>query len=230
MIPNILAVEDCIDNQNLLKTALQQTCNILFANNLKEAKTILENYEIQLILLDINLPDGSGFEFCSALQSETRTQNIPVIFQSAKSGVSDKVLGLALGAEDYITKPFDILEMRARVESKLRKLVSKDNESTLFQRGPLHFELMTYSLFMKEGDSSTKIEMTPIEFKLLLKLARAHGNVLSRSQLIDSVWGGTTFVEDRSVDRHISSIRRKLGKCFAFVQTVPGIGYQFKAS
>jgi DNA-binding response OmpR family regulator len=230
MIPNILAVEDCLDNQALLKIALGHSCNLLFASTLKDAKVTLDNHEVHLILLDINLPDGNGFEFCSTLQSDARTQKIPVIFQTSKAGISDKILGLALGAEDYITKPFDILELRARVESKLRKLKKEDIENTVLRKGQLVFELMTYSLFINDGSLSTRIEMTPIEFKLLLKLARASGHVLSRTQLIDSVWGGTTYVEDRSVDRHVSSIRRKLGKCVSYLHTVPGVGYQFKVA
>lgn len=230
MMPTVLTVEDCIDNQVLVKTALGQACHVLFAASLQEAKEILAKNDIHLILLDVNLPDGNGFEFCTYLQSEIRTQKIPVIFQTAKNAVSDKVLGLALGAEDYVTKPFDILELRARVESKLKRMLKEGAETTQLQRGDLQFELQTYSLFVNEDNTLKKIEMTPIEFKLLLKLARSNGHVLSRQQLIDSVWGGTTFVEDRSVDRHISSIRRKLGRCVSYLHTVPGIGYQFRVN
>lgn len=229
MMPTVLAIDDSKEIHPFLKTALSQTCSLLLAGSLKEAEEILAKNEIHLILLDVGLPDGSGFDFCTALQSQDATQKIPVIFLTGKVGVGDKVLGLALGAEDYVTKPFDVLELRARVESKLKKFLYYAKEETYFQRGSLKFELSTYSIYLNENSGNQKLNMTPIEFKLLLKLARSPGYVLSREQLIDSVWGDSVYIEDRSVDRHISSIRKKLGTCSSYIRTVPGLGYQFLA-
>lgn len=229
MMPTVLAVDDSREIYPFLKTALGQTCSLLLAGSLREADDILTKNEVHLILLDVGLPDGSGFDFCTNLQSQDATQKIPVIFLTGKVGVGDKVLGLALGAEDYVTKPFDILELRARVESKLKKFLYNAKEESYFQRGNLKFDLSTYSIYLNELSGSQKLGMTPIEFKLLLKLARAPGYVLSRDQLIDSVWGDSVYIEDRSVDRHISSIRKKLGGCSNYIRTVPGLGYQFLA-
>ncbi|MBK9322918.1 MAG: response regulator transcription factor [Bdellovibrionaceae bacterium] len=229
MMPTVLAVDDSREIHPFLKTALGQTCSLLLAGSLREADDILTKNEVHLILLDVGLPDGSGFDFCTNLQSQDATQKIPVIFLTGKVGVGDKVLGLALGAEDYVTKPFDILELRARVESKLKKFLYNAKEESYFQRGNLKFELSTYSIYLNELSGNQKLSMTPIEFKLLLKLARAPGYVLSRDQLIDSVWGDSVYIEDRSVDRHISSIRKKLGGCSNYIRTVPGLGYQFLA-
>ncbi|MGZ3743483.1 MAG: response regulator, partial [Pseudobdellovibrionaceae bacterium] len=134
-IPNVLVIEDSLEYQAIIRNSLERDLHLFFASNLKQAKEILESREVHLILLDVMLPDGSGFDYCNDLQTNPATARIPVIFLTGKTGVTDKILGLSLGAEDYITKPFVPLELKARIESKLKKSLLHDRNELQLQRG-----------------------------------------------------------------------------------------------
>ena len=126
-----------------------------------------------------------------------------------------------------MTKPFDPIELKARVENKLRKQQSQSHEDSFLERGPLRMSLPNYSATMNVQGKETKLDLTPIEYKILYRLAKHPGNILTRQQLIDSVWGVGAYIEDRSVDKHISSLRKKLDAFSNHIRTVSGLGYQF---
>lgn len=226
-IPNVLVVEDTPEYQVIIKGSLERDLHLFFANNIHQAKEYIDSREIHLILLDVMLPDGSGFDFCNDLQTNPGTARIPVIFLTGKTGVTDKILGLSLGADDYITKPFVPLELKARIESKLKKSLLHDRNELQLQRGHLRFDTLTYSVYAIKEDKHELINMTPIEYRILLHLAQKPGRIFSRQQLIDSIWGGAVHISERSIDKHIYTVRKKLGPYGDYIKTIPGLGYQF---
>ncbi len=227
MMPRVLVVEDSQEFQIMIKGALGKGMALETCPTLSEARQKVSTESFDLILLDVTLPDGNGFEFCTELQNQEKTSKIPVIFLSGRNAVTDKVLGLTLGADDYVTKPFDPTELKARVESKLRKNQVKTPDETVLERGPLKMNLPNYTAVMNLNGKETKLDLTPIEYKILYRLAKSPGHILTRQQLIDSVWGVGAYIEDRSVDKHISSLRKKMGDYSNFIRTVSGLGYQF---
>ncbi len=175
-----------------------------------------------LIILDVMLPRKDGFEVCRELRrAGLRT---PVILLTAKTQESDKVLGLELGADDYVTKPFSPRELRARVKAVLRRAAGEMPE--IYRFGEVEVDFTRCEL-RRAGKA---VEMTPIEFKLLAALIRHRGHTLSRDKLLDEVWGHETFVTDRVVDTHITNLRKKIEPQPSeprFLVSVRGMGYRF---
>jgi len=175
-----------------------------------------------LIILDVMLPHKDGFEVCRELRrAGLRT---PVILLTAKTQESDKVLGLELGADDYVTKPFSPRELRARVKAALRRAAGETHEIYLFGDVEVDF---TRCQLRRAGKA---VEMTPIEFKLLAAFIHHRGQTLSRDKLLDQVWGRKTFVTDRAVDTHITNLRKKIESQASetrFLVSVRGMGYRF---
>lgn len=175
-----------------------------------------------LIILDVMLPHKDGFEVCRELRrAGLRT---PMILLTAKTQESDKVLGLELGADDYVTKPFSPRELRARVKAALRRGTGEMHEIYRFADVEVDF---TRCELRRAGRA---VEVTPIEFKLLVAFIRHRGHTLSRDKLLDEVWGRETFVTDRAVDTHITNLRKKIEPQPSepqFVVSVRGLGYRF---
>jgi two-component system alkaline phosphatase synthesis response regulator PhoP len=175
-----------------------------------------------LIILDVMLPRKDGFEVCRELRrAGLRT---PVILLTAKTQESDKVLGLELGADDYVTKPFSPRELRARVKAVLRRAAGEVPE--IYRFGDVEVDFTRCELRRAAG----AVEMTPIEFKLLAAFIRHRGHTLSRDKLLDEVWGRETFVTDRVVDTHITNLRKKIEPKPSeprFLVSVRGMGYRF---
>jgi len=176
-----------------------------------------------LIILDIMLPVMDGFEVCRALKSNRSTADIPIIILSAKSQETDKVLGLELGADDYVTKPFSPRELIARIRAILRRGRQEGAPSTT-KTGDIVIDSDKHKVTVG-GD---EISLTFTEFKLLEYMAQRPGVVLSRNRIIDGVCGENAVVCDRTVDAHVKSLRRKLGKAKDYIETVRGAGYRFK--
>ena len=175
-----------------------------------------------LIILDVMLPRKDGFEVCRELRrAGLRT---PVILLTAKTQESDKVLGLELGADDYVTKPFSPRELRARVKAALRRAAGEMPE--IYRFGDVEVDFTRCEL----RQAGKAVEMTPIEFKLLTAFIRHRGHTLSRDKLLDAVWGRETFVTDRVVDTHITNLRKKIEPKPSkprFLVSVRGMGYRF---
>ena len=178
------------------------------------------------ILVDLMLPGIDGLEVCQRLRSEPRTARIPIIMLTAKSAESDRVVGLELGADDYVTKPFSPRELAARIKAVLRRASPQSSAapSAVIRRGGL-----TIDMGRREVACGGKtIALTATEFRLLHHLADHPGRVFSRSQLIDATLGREIAVVDRTIDVHVTGLRKKLGQCGEWIETVRGFGYRFR--
>ncbi len=184
----------------------------------------IENYIPDLIILDLMLPEIDGLEICRILKKENRTSLIPIIMLTAKGTEIDKVVGLELGADDYIVKPFSPRELVARVKAVLRRGSCKE-ETSLIQIGKiLEIDLQKFEVSVE----NIKINLTSTEFKVLKLLTKNIGWVYSRNQILDYLWGNEKIVLDRTIDVHIKNLREKLGKADKFIKNIRSIGYKIE--
>ena len=179
-----------------------------------------------LVLLDIMLPGMDGLELCRILKSKPQTQSIPIIMITAKSTEADIVVGLELGADDYIVKPFRTRELVARVKSILRRYAMKNLGDGTLRIGPLSINPASYEVSV----DSQKIDLTTTEFRILETLGETEGKVFTRDQLLKrkTLWGDERVVFDRTIDVHIKNLREKLGSAGKMIKTVRGIGYKLE--
>lgn len=183
----------------------------------------LDKFYPDLIVLDILLPGVNGLEICRYLKSNYRFSNIPIIMLSVKDSETDRVVGLELGADDYLTKPFSPRELIARIKAVLRRANVRGEKAGLLKAGPLIVDLEKMEVYL-EGE---KLDLTPVEFRLLSIFIQNPGRVFSREDLLERFWGGK-FVVDRTVDVHISSLRKKLRDFGNFIKSIRGVGYKFE--
>jgi DNA-binding response OmpR family regulator len=174
-----------------------------------------------LIMLDLMLPGMSGTELCRRFRREPLTRRTPIIMLTAKSSESDRVAGLDLGADDYITKPFSVRELLARVRAVLRRL--DENASQNYEDDHLTIDFADIRTIC----NGRKIKLTNKEFSLLSVLAKSADRVVTRQQLLDSVWGYSYYGDARTLDVHIRRLRQKLDECGDCIETVVGVGYRF---
>jgi two-component system alkaline phosphatase synthesis response regulator PhoP len=229
-LKRIILIDDSEEIYLLVKIALAEKYEVCWVESLRQAELNLKENHYDLILLDVMLPDGDGFNFCVKLQNQSQTSQIPVIFVTAKTGEANLAMGFALGADDYIEKPFGVTELQARVESKLKKISKTREAANLLIRGDLKIELENQTVSLSSSSSEVRLALTPIEFKLLCYLAMNDGRVLSRDQLMTAVWGDEINVSDRTVDKHVSLLRQKLIHCADYIETVSGFGYKFTST
>jgi two-component system phosphate regulon response regulator PhoB len=175
-----------------------------------------------LIILDLMLPAIDGFEVCKILRQQESTSRIPIIILSAKSRETDKVVGLELGADDYVTKPFSPRELLARIKAVLRR--HEERPAAEIKRGQIVIDSVKHKALVK----GQEVELTATEFRLLESLAKKPGVAFSRNQLLDAVGTDESMVYDRTVDAHVKSLRRKLGRAKDYIETVRGVGYRFR--
>lgn len=224
MAATILVVEDEPAIQELISYGLRQAGHETFcAGDAEQAMKIVNDVLPDLVLLDWMLPGMSGIEFAKMLRQVPRTKNIPIIMLTARTEESDKVSGLEVGADDYITKPFSPRELVARIKAVLRRRSPEAADDIVEIRG-LRLDPVTHRVTVSEHE----VILGPTEFRLLYFLMTHPERVHSRSQLLDGVWGDHVFVEDRTVDVHIRRLRKILepvGKD-GLVQTVRGSGYR----
>ncbi len=227
MKSSILAVEDDNDIQDLLTYNLVQAGYKVFnAYDGAKGLELANQHQPSLILLDIMLPEVDGLTACRRLKENPKTAHIPIIMLTAKGEENDIVLGLELGADDYMVKPFSIKELVARIRTSLRRQKNPTEVSprNTIDHGPISMDLNEHVVKV-EGES---IKLTLAEFNLLKKLIETPGRVFTRNQLLKTVAGEDTFVIDRNVDVHIRALRKKLSDASIYVETVRGIGYKFK--
>jgi DNA-binding response OmpR family regulator len=174
-----------------------------------------------LILLDLMLPGMSGIELCRRLRREPSTRRTPIIMLTARGSEGERVAGLELGADDYVTKPFSVRELVARVRAVLRRAEDAAASSYEDERLRIHFEDMHVRC------DGLEVRLTRKEFALLSALARRPGRVATRQQLLDDVWGQQYYGDTRTLDVHIRRLRSKLGACGDSIETVVGVGYRF---
>ena len=223
----VLIVEDEQDIAGLIKHTLERggdTRADVVSSGDAALKAVLDQPP-DLIILDLNLPVIGGLEVCRILRARPGTARVPIIMLTAKTSESDRVNGLDVGADDYVTKPFSLRELAARVRAVLRRGKPDDGaQSTAVYRGKFlvaDFEAVAVSV---EGNS---VRLTRREFELLKYLVENRNRVLSRDRLLERVWGYDRFIETRSVDVHVGRLRGKLGPVGRQIETVVGLGYRF---
>jgi phosphate regulon transcriptional regulator PhoB len=226
MKETILIVEDEKDITKMLEYNLQKEGYKTFsASDGEDALDEARRHHPGLILLDLMLPGMDGLEVCKELKSDTKTALIPIIMLTAKAQESDKVVGLELGADDYVTKPFSPRELIARIKAVLRRMKEKDKLPEVFKAGGLSVDFSKIRVAVKDR----QIEVTAKEFELLKTLIRAKGRVLSRDYLLDTIWGldHAMEIQTRTVDVHIRTLRKKLKGEAGCIGTVKNYGYRF---
>ncbi len=179
-----------------------------------------------LIFLDLMLPGEDGFDICKYLKKDDKTSYIPIIMLTAKSEETDKVLGLELGADDYVTKPFSPRELTARLKAVLRRKERKEKADRIKIGNILEIDLKKFEVMV----SSRKIDLTSTEFRILQFLASRPGWVFKRDQILEYLWGEEKIVLDRTIDVHIANLREKLGKAKTLVKNIRGVGYKLEES
>ena len=220
----ILVVEDCEDFVELIERALQAH-DLTFARSLEEARRQLDDEALfDLILLDLTLPDGDGLSLGSELSSGGRPA-VPIIFLSARTDVRDKVAAFSLGAEDYVEKPFDILELQARVNARLRRFADEAGQALEVRLGDLRIELDNMRAFGHDADGEIELDLSPTEHRILRTLVEKPGRLMTREQLMSRIWGDT-IVGPRTVDSHVSNLRAKLRGTGTHIESVRGQGYR----
>jgi DNA-binding response OmpR family regulator len=177
-----------------------------------------------LIILDLMLPELDGLEVCRILKKNERTSSIPIIMLTAKGTETDKVVGLELGADDYIVKPFSPRELVARVKAVLRRMEMKVEKTKLIKIDDLLIDSRKFEVMIK----GKKIDLTTTEFRILTILAERPGWVYTRDQLLDRLWGEDKIVLGRTIDVHITQLRKKLGELGKLVKAIRGIGYKLE--
>ena len=219
---SVLLVEDAKDFQVLVSSLLGDH-KVTVTDDPDQVMSLVRENAFDLILLDITLPKRDGYTVLSEIQSDAKFREIPIICLTGKNSITDKLTAFSLGADDFIQKPFDVLEFKARIESKLNKKRKASETRNIIKLGDTIIDLGTHRV---SGLDGRDIELTQTEFKILVSLSRHVGQVFSREQLISHVWGDEGAVFDRAVDVHVCSLRKKLSKSGIIFKSVTGVGYK----
>ncbi len=227
MKEKILIVEDEKDIIKMLEYNLKKEgFKVITAGDGEDALDLAVRQQPDLILLDLMLPGMDGLEVCKVLKKESKATAIPIIMLTAKGQESDKVVGLELGADDYMTKPFSPRELIARIKAVLRRVTEREKLPEIFQAQDLKIDFAKISVKVKDKP----VELTAKEFELLKTLLKAKGRVLSRDYLLDTIWGfdHAMEIQTRTVDVHIRTLRKKLKTASKYIITVKNYGYRFE--
>ena len=226
----IFCVEDDTSIRDLmvyaLKTSGYDACGFNDGTELFEALGAASESDLpELIMLDIMLPGEDGLEILRKLKENPVTSSIPVIMATAKGTEFDKVIGLDTGADDYLTKPFGMMEMNARVKAVLRRSGAKEENSNIIEQGNLKINMESHTVTVGED----KVNLTLKEFEILHLFMQNTDRVFTRDELLSSVWGMNYTGETRTVDVHIGTLRTKIGEYGKRIETVRGVGYRFRS-
>jgi DNA-binding response OmpR family regulator len=224
--PRVLVVEDEQDIAGLIKHALERSGDgrVEIVSSGDAALRAVTEQTPDLVILDLNLPVLSGTEVCRILRGRPATANVPIIMLTARTGEADRVTGLDLGADDYVTKPFSLRELAARVRAVLRR---RQQGAALGANVYVGAHLTADFDAVAIAVDGLSIRLTRREFELLKFLVENRNRVLSRDRLLERVWGYDRFIETRSVDVHVGRLRAKLGAAGQQIETVVGLGYRF---
>ena len=222
----ILVVEDEVDIADLIKHTFERSgeAKVDIVTSGDAAVKSISDSQPDLVILDLNLPSIDGTEVCRLVRARPATATLPIIMLTARTGESDRVSGLDLGADDYVTKPFSLRELAARVRAVLRRKSTARPAGLSIYRGKQLVADFDAVMVTVEGQP---IRLTRREFELLRCLVENRNRVLSRDRLLERVWGYDRFVETRSVDVHVGRLRSKLGSVGPQIETVVGLGYRF---
>ena len=222
--PKILIVDDEADVVELIEFNLRSAgYDVVSADDGLAAVKKARESAPDLIVLDLMLPELDGTEVCKQLRRDPVTARIPIIMLTAKAAEIDRVLGLELGADDYVTKPFSPRELVLRIRGLLRRGQAPEETQQLMQVGELAVDIPRHQVTVK----GKRVELTATEFKLITTLVQRKGRVQSREQLLQDVWEYDTLIDTRTVDTHMRRLREKLGSAARYLDTVRGVGYRF---
>ncbi|MFW5790497.1 MAG: response regulator [Bacillota bacterium] len=227
MTKKILAVDDEENIRELLKYNLEkEDYQVVLASRGDQVIDILEAQEIDLIILDLMLPGIDGLSLCKKIKSEKKFKRLPIIMLTARTEEIDRVIGLEMGADDYVSKPFSMRELIARVKAVLRRTgdyKNSDKETEVISSGKLSINLTSHQAIFNDKI----IELTPKEYELIKLLLQNPDRVFSRDNLLNKIWGYDYYGDTRTVDVHIRRIRKKISQ--DIIKTVRGVGYKFVA-
>jgi two-component system phosphate regulon response regulator PhoB len=224
MAERILVVDDEPDLLELVRVNLRGAgYEVETAETGRDALELLRRSPPDLVVLDLMLPDVSGTEICRRMRMEPELAELPIIMLTAKADEVDRVVGLELGADDYVTKPFSPRELTLRVRAVLRRRKPTAAPNEALAHGTLRLDPARHRCFV----GAQEIALTAKEFDLLRTLMTRPGRVLTRDQLLDEVWGADIAVTTRTIDTHLKRLREKLGAASEMIETVRGVGYRF---
>jgi DNA-binding response OmpR family regulator len=223
----ILVIDDEKDLIELVRYNLENDgFDVIAATDGQSGLDVVKKHRPDLVVLDLMMPGLDGLQVCQQLRADPRSARIPLIMLTAKATEADRIIGLELGADDYITKPFSPREVIARVKALLRRSNTRDDHQQVIRSGELTIDLSGHEVSFR----GQRIGLTATEFRILEFLAARPGRVFSRDEIIDAALGNDTAVFDRTVDVHITAIRRKLGAGGDMIETVRGFGYKLRTS
>ncbi len=226
MKPKILIVDDEPDALEILGFKLKEAGYApLFAKDGARAIAAARDERPALIVLDLMLPEVDGLEVCKVLRRDPGTAAIPILMLTARAGEMDRVLGLELGADDYVTKPFSPRELVLRIKKLLARVKASEEPVTVLRVEEFEIDVPRHSVKI----SGATVTLTATEFKLLELLARRRGRVQTRDRLLQDVWGYENPIDSRTVDTHMRRLREKIGEAARHLETIRGVGYRFKA-
>lgn len=226
MKPKILIVDDEPDVVQLIEYNLKSAgYDVVTATDGQDALQQARSSAPDLIILDLMLPEVDGLDVCKILRRDAGTAGIPIVMLTAKASETDRVLGLELGADDYVTKPFSPRELVLRVKRLLRSESAKQDNAERIEIGELTLDIPRHQALVK----GKRIDLTATEFRLLTVLVKRRGRVQTRDQLLRDVWEYDSLIDTRTVDTHMRRLREKLGAAAKHLDTVRGVGYRFVA-
>jgi two-component system alkaline phosphatase synthesis response regulator PhoP len=221
----VLVIDDEQDLIELVRYNLEKDgFEVVGALDGENGLRIARERKPDLVIVDLMLPGLDGLEVCRVLRGDERTSRIPVIMLTARSAEPDRIVGLELGADDYVTKPFSPRELAARVKAVLRRTGGRVEPRDVLRRGELTLDLARHEVLCRDEP----VILTATEFRLLHFLAARPGRVFSRGEMIDGALGREVAVLDRTIDVHVTALRRKLGACGEAIETIRGFGYRFR--
>ena len=221
----ILVIDDEKDLIEMVRYNLdKEGFDVIAASDGKTGLEIAKKHKPSLVILDLMMPGMDGLQVCREMRADDRSRRVPVIMLTAKAAESDRIVGLEMGADDYVTKPFSPRELVARVKAVLRRTAEQDEPAEMLRHGDLAIDAKRHEVLYDKQP----ILLTATEFRILHYLANRPGRVVSREDIIDGALGRDTAIFDRTIDVHVTAIRRKLGVGGVKIETVRGFGYKFK--
>ena len=227
---NILLIEDREEDQTLVKRALANAnIEITVLKTSKEASKFIRAdglNNVSLIIMELNLPDGDGLELLEEISKKVGDK-LPVFVWTTREQLDDRVTAFNLGADDYILKPITGVELRARVQMRLKKSQAQHTPETVLSKGEIKIDTTILTAFFQKGAKSKPIGLTAKEFRILALLMKHEGRVFSRQDLVKSIWGDSVHVLERTIDSHIFGLRKKLENHSNVIECIPNVGYRF---
>jgi DNA-binding response OmpR family regulator len=221
----ILIIEDEPDFVELVRCNLEADgFAVLDARDGERGIELARKEKPDLVVVDLLLPGCDGLEVCRRLRADSTTRDMRVIMLTAKASETDRVVGLEMGADDYVTKPFSPRELVARVKAQLRRAIDDQTSPKILRRGRLMIDEERHEV----SYDGSRVDLTATEFRILALLARGAGRVFSRNDIIDAILGTQVAITDRAIDVHITAIRKKLGRGGEQIETVRGFGYKWQ--